>query len=262
MSRTALTYAGIVAETYDLLVTTDAIGDADYFRAVIRDHGEPALELGCGTGRLLLDYVAEGLDVEGVDASPEMLSICRRKAKQRGLTAAAHRQAMQSLGLARRFRTLFIPAGSFMLVIDPTDAERALARFYAHLVPGGQLFIALEQPSGTMDPDRTRCDVEWRLRRQGIRSEDGATVRVLQRVHDDVSAQLRSSVLRYEVTLGGRTIGHHEATQTTRWYTPAEGCQLLERAGFAEAAARSGYTSRPAGPTAKAFVCVGRRLKR
>ena len=137
MSRVSLAYTGIVAETYDLLVTNDAIGDAEYFRAVIRDRGEPALEIGCGTGRLLLDYVADGLDVEGVDPSPDMLRICRRKMEQRGLTVTVHMQAMQSLDLARRFQTLFVPAGSFMLLTDRGDAEHALARFYAHLGPRG-----------------------------------------------------------------------------------------------------------------------------
>jgi hypothetical protein len=42
----SLTFTGFVAETYDLLVTHDAIGDAEYFRAVIFDGGEPALEIG------------------------------------------------------------------------------------------------------------------------------------------------------------------------------------------------------------------------
>jgi len=158
MSLATLDYSGIVATTYDLLVTNDAIGDAGYFRDIIRDHGEPALEIGCGTGRLLLDCVAEGLDVEGVDSSPEMLQICRHKAEQRGLTAAVHAQTMQRLEFPRRFRTLFVPAGSFMLLLDPADAERALARFHAHLAPGGQVLVALEQPADAAEPGRARRD--------------------------------------------------------------------------------------------------------
>jgi len=65
-----------------------------------------------------------------------MLRICRRRAKQRGLTVTVHAQAMQTLDLARRFRTLFVPAGSFTLLTDRGAAEHDLARFHAHLSPG------------------------------------------------------------------------------------------------------------------------------
>ena len=259
MSRETLDYSGIVATTYDLLVTNDAIGDAGYFRDIIREQGEPALEIGCGTGRLLLDYVAEGLDVEGVDSSPEMLRICRHKAEQRGLTAAVHPQAMQRLELSRRFRTLFVPAGSFMLLLDPADAEQALARFHAHLAPGGQVLVALEQPAEAAEPAGVRRDEGWTPRRQAVQREDGATIECWERVRDDPGLQMRASAIRYTVRLGRWTIERHEAVQTTRWYPPPEFCQLLERAGFTGVAARAGYTARPAEPRDAAFVCVGRR---
>ena len=262
MSRVSLAYTGIVAETYDLLVTNDAIGDAEYFRAVICDRGEPALEIGCGTGRLLLDYVADGLDVEGVDPSPDMLRICRRKMEQRGLTVTVHMQAMQSLDLARRFQTLFVPAGSFMLLTDRGDAEHALARFYAHLVPGGQVLIPLELPPAPALPAGSSREGVWTRRREGSRPEDGAAIECWERVRDDPVAQVRSSAIRYEITHGGRTIQRHEGIQTTRWYTQPEFCELLERAGFTQIAAQRGYTLRPAEPRDAAFVCVGRRSKR
>ena len=259
MSPVSLAYTGIVAETYDVLVTNDAIGDAEYFRAVISDGGEPALEVGCGTGRLLLDYVASGLDVEGVDESQDMLRICRRKAEQRGLTVTVHLQAMQTLDLVRRFRTLFVPAGSFMLLTDRGDAERALARFHAHLVPEGRVLIPLERPSGTALPAGSSREGVWTRRRQGSRPEDGAAIECWECVRDDDAAQVRSSMIRYEVKHGGRTIQRHEAIQTTRWYTQPEFCQLLERAGFTEIAVRHGYTSRRAEPRDAEFVCIGRR---
>ena len=187
MSRVSLAYTGIVAETYDVLVTNDASGDAEYFRAVIRNGGEPALEIGCGTGRLLLEYVAGGLDVEGVDESQDMLRICRRKADQRGLRVRVHFQAMQTLDLAGRFRTLFVPAGSFMLLTDRGDAEHALARFHRHLVPGGRVLIPLEQPSDTPLPAGSSREGVWTRRRQGSRPEDGAAIECWERVLVDDS---------------------------------------------------------------------------
>jgi len=39
---------------------------------VIAQAGQPVLDVGCGTGRLLLDYMQQGIDVDGMDNSPEM----------------------------------------------------------------------------------------------------------------------------------------------------------------------------------------------
>jgi len=47
--------------------------------------GQPALDVGCGTGRLLLDFLASGMDIDGVDNSPEILALCCETAQQRGL---------------------------------------------------------------------------------------------------------------------------------------------------------------------------------
>src|ERR671932_145308 len=50
-----------------------------YYRAVIERDGQPALDLACGTGRLLLPLLQAGLDVDGCDLSPDMLDFCRER---------------------------------------------------------------------------------------------------------------------------------------------------------------------------------------
>lgn len=257
MGQTSLDYSGLVAETYDLLVSNDTMGDAGFFRAVIRDRGEPALEIGCGTGRLLLDYVAEELDVEGVDSSEHMLRICCRNAETRGLDVTVHLQAMQTLDLPRRFRTVFVPASSFMLLTDRREAETALARFYAHVMPGGQLLVSLDLPPRS--DGRADSEGMWRLRRHGSRPGDGATVECWEKVRDDTAAQLRTAEIRYELKRDGRALVRYEATQVIRWYTQQEFCDMLERAGFARIEVLRGHTMQPADPNDASFVCRGRR---
>ena len=73
-------YRGMMAQAWDLLRGDYAAWpDRPFYREVIAKHGEPALDVGCGTGRLLLDYLVAGIDVDGVDNSPEMLAICRAR---------------------------------------------------------------------------------------------------------------------------------------------------------------------------------------
>src|SRR5580698_11368183 len=79
-------YRGLMAEAWDLLRgDTSVWTDRLFYRAIIERQGGPALDVGCGTGRLLLDYLSAGLDVDGVDNSPEMLAICREKAAAAGV---------------------------------------------------------------------------------------------------------------------------------------------------------------------------------
>src|SRR5262249_28928407 len=108
---------------------------------ILSESGSPALDVGCGTGRLLLPYLAAGLEVEGVEPSADMLAICRQRAAERGLNPVLYRQTMQALDLPRRYRAIIVPCGSFQLVMERAEAWEALRRLHAHLEQGGVLAL-------------------------------------------------------------------------------------------------------------------------
>jgi 2-polyprenyl-3-methyl-5-hydroxy-6-metoxy-1,4-benzoquinol methylase len=64
--------------------------DIAVFADVIERSGTPALDAGCGTGRVLMPLVQAGLDIDGSDASPDMLEWCRARADAAGLDLAAY----------------------------------------------------------------------------------------------------------------------------------------------------------------------------
>ena len=49
--------------------------EIDFFRPFV-EAGQPALDVACGTGRLLVPFVEAGFDVDGVDVSEDMLAHC------------------------------------------------------------------------------------------------------------------------------------------------------------------------------------------
>ena len=145
-------YVGLMAEAWDALRgETSGWADRAWFREVIARRGEPVLDVGTGTGRLLLDFLADGVDIDGVDNAPEMLERLHAKATAAGLDVdgRVHLGRMQSLRLSRRYRTVIVPSSSFQLLLEPDDAAEAMRRFFGLLLPGGSLampFIVMDKP--------------------------------------------------------------------------------------------------------------------
>ena len=68
-----------IAEFYDSVVPYRDRQDVNFFVEMARRSGGPVLELGCGTGRVLIPIAKSGIEIVGLDASPMMLSVCREK---------------------------------------------------------------------------------------------------------------------------------------------------------------------------------------
>lgn len=258
MGGTDHEYRGLKVATWDLLRgDTSRWGDRAAFRALIARHGEPALDVGCATGRLLLDYLAEGIDIEGVDLAPEMLDLCRAKAEARGLRPTLYAQAMEALDLPRRYRTILVPSSSFQLLTDRAAARAAMRRFFDHLLPGGALampFMVLWRPG---EPTETG----WGEPRERTRPEDGATVRRWSRARYDPAEQLEHTEDRFEVARDGAIVAT-EATRrspATRWYDHDEMLALYRDAGFAAVRLTREWGDEDATPDDRLVVAVGVR---
>ena len=68
----------ITAKYYDAAYAAKQdLVDAPFYVELARKHGGPVLEVGCGTGRLLLPIAREGIEIHGVDNSPAMLKVLK-----------------------------------------------------------------------------------------------------------------------------------------------------------------------------------------
>src|SRR5438445_12763713 len=83
----------------------DAGPEIAYFQRYIERDGQPALDVACGTGRLLLPYLRAGLDVDGFDVSADIVALCRAKAELEGLSPTLCAQPMHELGQPRQYWT-------------------------------------------------------------------------------------------------------------------------------------------------------------
>ena len=96
------------------------------------------LDVACGTGLHLEAFVREGFEVAGIDASPVMLDVARRRLP----AVAPHEGDMRDVVLGRRFDGVTCLFSSIAFMTTRHDLERAIATMVGHLQPGG--ILALE----------------------------------------------------------------------------------------------------------------------
>jgi SAM-dependent methyltransferase len=111
-----------------------------YYQEQIEHYGQPALDAGCGTGRLLIPFLRAGLDVDGCDVSGDMLAYCKQTAEREGLSPRLYQQALHDLDLPRQYKTI-VACGVFGIGVSRAQDFMTLQRFYQHLLPDGVLLL-------------------------------------------------------------------------------------------------------------------------
>lgn len=186
---------GLAAQTWDDFVSNGPEVDHDAFRYLVQSNPGLALDAGCGTGRLLVPYLASGIAIEGIDSSAEALAIWRGKATEMGLAPVLYHQAMQHMELPKQYSTIIIPGGSFRFLSDRDESSEALWRLHSHLEAGGVLAMSLDDPVDELSDDAPRG---WRLYRGAIRARDGAELQQHRRTADiDHTGQVATSDSSY-----------------------------------------------------------------
>lgn len=240
-----------IAELYDHVVLYRDRPDVGFFVEAAREAGSPVLEIGSGTGRVLLPVARAGVDITGLDASPSMLAVCRERlaaepeAVRRRVTLAEG--DMRAFDLGRRFTLATIPFRPFQHLLTVEDQLACLGAIRRHLVPGGRLILDLFNPSldylvrpaGQEFPEEGSFSVP-----------DGRHVtRSFRIVSHDRATQINQVELIYHVTHpDGRTERLVQAAPM-RYLFRFEAEHLLVRAGFAIEHLYAGYDRSAYGST-------------
>lgn len=194
--------------------------------------GDPVLELGCGTGRLLLPLAQAGHTVTGIDLSPAQLARARAKlaAAQAIQRVTLVETDMRSFELPRRDFALAVCMTNTLLHLVSPEAQLAcLERVYAHLRPGGRLLLDV------FNPDVPRLLAVNGLQELVTQWEDAATgnqvfkwcVRTV-----DLAAQIQEVLFIYEEVLPDGHVRRTPCPFTLRFLWRNELELMLRVAGF------------------------------
>ena len=140
----------VTAEFYDYVVPYRTRQDVAFFVEAAQAIGGPVLELGCGTGRVLIPTARAGIDITGIDLSPHMLDVCRRRLAQEPAEVQRHVQIGQAdmcdFDLGRTFQLITIPFRPFQHLIEVEDQMACLRCIHRHLPLDGRFILDLFNP--------------------------------------------------------------------------------------------------------------------
>jgi SAM-dependent methyltransferase len=246
-------YGRLSTEFYDL-DKPDAPPDAyDFYAAFATEARGPIHEPMCGSGRFLLPLLASGLDISGSDSSESMLAACRAHAARRRLSPRLTQQALGDLSCSPAPALVFIPSGSFGLLIDDESVTTALRRVHHVLAPGGTFLVEAER----LVPSQPESSGVWGGR--WVERADGAKLILSWLSQYSGSANVTNSVHRYELVKDGCLLATEFEDFRVRSYEPAEFRALLERAGFIGIDALKPYARAPADESDDAIVFCCRK---
>jgi SAM-dependent methyltransferase len=218
--------------------------DVDAIVHLAQEMDGPVLELGCGTGRLLLPLSLSGLPVTGVDISPALLEQARAKlaTMPQGDNVALVQGDLRVLALEQRnFAFAFCTSNTLMHLADPADQLAVLERAAAHLRPGGLLMIDLFQP-----------DVARLLAVQGVMEladewtrEDGTEVVKWSVRTVDLAEQLQETLFIYEEIAPDGSVRRTHCPFTLRFLWRNEAELMMRLAGLSVEAVWGDFEGTP-----------------
>ncbi len=139
-----------VAEYYDAAYDRPDSPDVSFFVECAKQADGRTLELGCGTGRILIPTARAGCDITGLDLSPYMLQECRRKLALEPAEVQAKARLVQGnmadFSLGQRFALITTPFRAFQHLITVAEQKSCLTCVRKHLKPGGKFILDVFYP--------------------------------------------------------------------------------------------------------------------
>jgi ubiquinone/menaquinone biosynthesis C-methylase UbiE len=231
--------------------------DVAFWRELARRTATHALELGCGTGRVLTPLARAGIDVTGVDLSAPMLAHARRRARRlpRGARPAIVRGDIRALPFRpRSFGLVLAPYGILQSMLSDDDLDAALSEAARVLVPGGRLGIDLVPDLPVWEPYSRRVSLRGRLGR-------ATTVTLVESVRQD-RAGGRTIFDEEFVERRGRRETRHRFSLAFRTVPMPAFTARVERAGFRIDALLGDYRGRPWDERADVWIVLATRIGR
>jgi SAM-dependent methyltransferase len=209
--------------------------DIAFYMARLPSPDASVLELGCGTGRVLLPLAAVCGFIQGIDRSPAMLARCLQKLQAAGIpptTAQAELGDITNFTLGRRFDLIIAPYRVFQLLETAPQVAGLFRCVRAHLAPGGTCILNVFHPQGGFERERqawgTATEVcRWEATVNGVRFRCDE-----RRARLDPERRILYPELIYRRLVGDTWIEDAVLQIPRQCYAPDEFARVIRAHGF------------------------------
>jgi len=137
---------GPASKYYDLFGQKEDIG---FYKCLALEHGEKALELGVGTGRVAVELAKSGVTVWGIDNSKYMIAAAREKVRKESATVQKRIKLilgdMRDFQLKQKFPFTYLASSTFEHLLTTEDQARCLKSIHHVLEAKGTLAFDISQ---------------------------------------------------------------------------------------------------------------------
>jgi SAM-dependent methyltransferase len=134
--------------------------DLPFWMDLADQAGDPILELGCGTGRILGRMAAAGHISVGLDKDPKMLSYLLKELEPEATAPVLIVADMCRFNLHQRYSLIYIPCNTFS-TLSETERSDCLDCVVNHLKPDGLFAFSIANPAALASlPARSGIELE------------------------------------------------------------------------------------------------------
>lgn len=223
-------YKDLEARLHDLFWNSESDADeTPLLEKFLKKHPGKALELGCGSGRLLLPLLKKGYSIEGVEISGDMLNLLKSEAKKMNLSPEVYLSDISQFETTTKYNCFTIPAFTLQLFSRPEALNtlvklRNLADSLAGLYI--TVFIPWSEILDELEPDAWHLDKKAKM-------PDGNTAQCMTRHQIDRTSQTLSRDHRYTICDQANTLLEEQhVQQDLQWYLLPELILLLSHSGW------------------------------
>lgn len=240
--------------------------DVPFYLEWARKSRPPVLELGCGTGRILIPLAEAGLEIWGLDLCEAMLERARAKLTPETAKRVTLVQGdMTALRLSRRFGLIYLPFREFMHLMKVEQQLACLNGIRRHLAPEGRLLVNVyDVDLVTLVHSRQAADpVLYRQPGGDYVDPEGRRVLLSSASRYDPAQQALFEERFYETIGPDGLVQQRRFVQLSqRWFFRWEMVHLLARTGFKVEKVLGGYFGEPPGCFGQEMIFVARARPR
>jgi SAM-dependent methyltransferase len=208
----------------------------------------------CGTGRFLIPLLEKEYEVVGFDNSSHMLEVCKAKCKEKQLSAELMHASFENFKSEGNFQLIFIPSGSFCLLVDPIKASLALKVIFDSLAMGGKFIFEVETLKAINDQQGI-----WQTR--WLDKPDGSLLVGSFTSRFDAKSRIETTLCRYELWQNNSIVQMEVEDFRLKLYELNELEDLLKKSGFQIEERYIPYTTQKADEKAPEILYECRKVR-